>query len=221
MAFGWFKRQAPPPSAAPAGGPSGAYSGAHSGAYTNLDRLRAEVKQRDEDRRLTLEILRLLKPGRAPKAMAEEIMDACRGPFGLTTFYLALVDYDADRLTFPLYYEGGKSRVVAPRVYSQFNGLTRRILMEGRSAYFPTKALQEEAGVSYTEAERLTGLIPESWFGVPLGAGPGWPDRPFGALSFQSFTQDAFPPARRQIMEALGGALALALKADPSKRLRP
>lgn len=219
MALGWFKRQEPTKATEPMGN-SGPASGGHSGAHGFLDILHEEVRQRDEDRRLFLEILQRLKPGLAPKAMAEDILGACREPFGLTTFYLAMVDYDTDRLTFPVYLEGGKLRVVAPRAASQFSGLTTRILSEGHSYYFPTKALQEEAGVSYTDAERMTGLIPESWFGVPLGAGPGWPGHCFGALSFQSFPQDAFPPARRQIMEALGGAFSLALKADPSKRLK-
>ena len=219
MTFGWFKRQeAPRAGEAP---PAASRSGAHSGAYEGMDRLRAEVRERDEDRRVSLEVLRLLKPGREPKALAEALLNACREPFGLTTFYLALVDYEADRLTFPLYFEGGKPRTVAPRVYSQFSGLTSRILHEGRSFYFPTKALQEEAGVSYTDAERMTGLIPESWFGAPLGAGAGWPGPPFGAVSFQSFQAEAFSPARREIMGAFGAALALALKADPSRRLRP
>ena len=213
MAFGWFKRQEPAPPAGQAQGPG------LSGAYDGLDRFRAEARERDEDRRLSLEILRHLKPGREPKAMAEDLMNVCIGPFGLSTFYLALVDYETDRLTFPLYHEGGKLRVVAARVYSKFSGLTTRILQERRAFYFPTKELQEEAGVAYTDAERMTGLIPESWFGLPLGAGPGWPGPPFGVLSFQAFAPEAFSPARREIMDAFGAALALAVKADPSKRL--
>lgn len=217
MAFGWFKRQEPPRDAAAPQAPR--VSGAHSGMFEGLDRLRAEARERDDDRRLALAVLRLLKPGREPKALAEALMGACQEPFGLATFYLAMVDYEADRLTFPLYLEGGKSRVVAPRVFSQFNGLTTRILQERRAFYFPTKASQEEAGVSYTDAERMTGLIPETWFGVPLGAGPGWPDPPFGVLSFQAFPQDAFSPTRQEIMAAFGMALALALKADPAKKL--
>ncbi|MBS1766120.1 MAG: hypothetical protein JST05_01765 [Acidobacteria bacterium] len=217
MGFGWFKRSEAAGHASVPREPRA--SGPHSAAREGADRLRAEAQERDEDRRLALEILRGFQPGLDLKALAESLLNACREPFELATFYLALVDHEADRLTFPLYLEGGKRRVVAPRSFSQFSGLTTRIIQERRAFYFPTKALQEEAGVAYTDAERMTGLIPESWFGVPLGVGPGWPDPPFGVLAFQAFAQDAFSPARREIMTAFGAALALAARTDPARKL--
>ena len=208
MAFAWHKRHdAVPPKADGSAAPS------------ELERLRAEVRERDEDRRLALEVLRILKPGLEPKILAESIRSACEGPLGLATYYMALVDHGRDQLSFPLYCEGGKARVVAPRVFSEFGGLTTRVLVEKQPLYFPEKRLQDDAGVAYTDAERITGLIPETWFGLPLGAGPGWPDLPFGVLSFQAFPKDAFSPARREIMGAIGAALALALKTDPGRIL--
>ena len=206
MALDWFKRRgSPSPEGAPAAEPS------------EFDRIRGEVRERDEDRRLVLEILKTLKPGLEPRAMAESIRSGCESVLGLATFYLALVDYERDRLSFPLYCEGGKARTVAVRVFSEFGGLTTRVLTERTPLYFAEKGQQDEAGAAYTDAERITGLIPETWYGIPLGVGPGWPDPPFGVLSFQAFAKDAFSPSRREIMDGLAVALALALKTDPAR----
>ncbi len=188
---------------------------------TELESLEAELRERDADRRLTLEILGALKPTDGPKALAQSIRGGCEFALGLATFYLAMVDYRQDTLDFPLYLEGGKARVVATRVFSGFGGLTTRVLVAKQPLYFLDLDQQKEAGVAFTEAERITGLIPESWFGVPLGVGPGWPERPFGVLSFQAFAKDAFSPSRREIMATLGAALALALKTDPMRALDP
>jgi len=197
--------------------PSAELAGA--GASPEVQRLRAEVRERDEDRRLTLDLLRIMKPGLAPKVLAESIRNGCESALGLATFYLALVDYGRDRLLFPLYCEGGKARTITPRVFSEFGGLTTRVLTEKAALYFPEKRLQDDSGAAYTDAERITGLIPESWYGVPLGVGPGWPDRPFGVLSFQAFAKDAFSQTRREVMDAVGAALALALRANPARPL--
>ena len=192
---------------------------ARLGAPPELLRLRAEVRERDEGRRLALDLLRTLKPGLEPRVLAESIRNGCESALGLATFYLALVDYGRDRLFFPLYCEGGKARTIAARVFSEFGGLTTRVLTEKTALYFPEKRLQDDAGAAYTDAERITGLIPETWYGVPLGVGPGWPARPFGVLSFQAFAKDAFSPVRREVMDAVGAALALALKTDPGRPL--
>ncbi len=208
MFFGWFKR------------PERALMApASPQAPSELARLEAALKERDADRNLTLEILATLKPGLEPKALAESIRSRCEACMGLATFYLALVDYEHDTLDFPLYCEGGKARIVATRVFSEFGGLTTRVLRTKEPLYFPELRLQEEAGVAFTDAERITGLIPESWYGVPLGVGAGWPERPFGVLSFQSFPKDAFSASRREVMETVGAALALALKTDPGRPL--
>ena len=209
MSFSWFRRGDP---ALP--------GAARSAGRSELDRLRAEVAERDEDKKIALEALRVLKPGVEPKILCGLILDACQGSFGISTFYLALVEYSQDRLTFPFYSEGGKARNITPRVFSRFGGLTTRVLAERGPLYFPEKRLQDDAGAVYTDAERITGLIPESWYGLPLGVGPGWPEPPFGVLSFQSFSPEAFSRSRREVFDMLGAALALALRTDPARPLR-
>ncbi|HJW08231.1 MAG TPA: GAF domain-containing protein [Holophagaceae bacterium] len=185
----------------------------------NLEALRAQIRERDEDRSLLLEATRRLKPGGDPKAAAETLFELCRGPFELCTYYLALVDYGRDRMTFPFYFEGGKHRNSRPAVYSEHRGLTGRALESREALYYLSKETQEAHGVVYSEAERITGLIPQTWYGVPLGIGEGWEELPFGLVSFQSFQKDAFSETRRALMDALGAALALALKSDPAKAL--
>ena len=184
-----------------------------------LEALRAQIRERDEDRGLLLEAAQKLRPGVDPKEAAETLFELCRGPFELCTFYLALVDYEQDRMTFPFYFEGGKHRNSRPAVYSEHLGLTGRALTNREPLYYLSQETQEAHGVVYSEAERITGLIPQTWYGVPLGCGEGWGEEPFGLVSFQSFQKDAFSETRRALMDALGTALALALVADCGKAL--
>ncbi|HJW08230.1 MAG TPA: hypothetical protein VJ483_01275 [Holophagaceae bacterium] len=184
-----------------------------------LEALRAQVRERDEDRRLLLDASRILKPGAGPKALGQALFDLCHQPFDLYTFYVALADYESDLLSFPYYYEGGKARNLSPDRLSTFNGLTTKAMAAKESRYYASLEDQTAVGVVFTEAERITGLIPQSWYGVPLACGPGWADRACGLVSFQSFEKGAFSESRRDIMDALGALLSLALKAEPALRL--
>ncbi|HEX9008799.1 MAG TPA: GAF domain-containing protein, partial [Holophagaceae bacterium] len=87
-------------------------------------------------------------------------------------------------------------------------GLSERVLASGRPLYIRTMEEGQAAGSLLTAAEQATGLIPHSWYGVPLGRG----ERPVGLLSFQSFQTDAFDERRRRIMDALGIILARCLQ---------
>ena len=186
-----------------------------------LESLRAQIRERDEDRGLLLETMRVLRPGQDPRQAAEALFELCRGPFDLCTYYLALVDHERDRMSFPFYFEGGKHRNARPTVYSQHLGLTGRAIMSREPLYYISKETQEAHGVVYSEAERITGLIPQTWYGVPLGIGGGWDDLPFGLVSFQSYPLDAFSESRRALMDAMGAALTLALKVEPGKAVSP
>lgn len=183
----------------------------------NLDRriqaLQEEIREGDGDRGLLLQAALALPPGGDPAVLAGTVFNLCQAPLGLGTCYLALADYEADVLAFPFYFEGGKPRKPRSMKYSAFKGLTTRAIDARQRHYYPSLDAQKEAGASFTEAERVTGIIPETWYGVPLGLGEGWGARPFGLLSYQSFPKDAFPPGRRRILDALASLLALALKA--------
>jgi hypothetical protein len=183
-----------------------------------LEALRNRVRELDEERRLLLDATRTLKPGLGPKVLGQTLLDLCLGPLDLYTFYIAIADYAADQLSFPYYFEGGKARTLIPERMSTFDGLTTKTMAAGESRYFPTLDAQTEVGVVFTEAERITGLIPQAWYGVPLGVGPGWTGPAFGLVSFQCFQPDAFGESRRDLMDALGCVVAFALKAAPPRR---
>ncbi len=169
--------------------------------------LRELVQHLDQDMQLLLSAIEELDPGKSTLQLAETMHRLVFRSFDLASFYVALVDYDRDRLEFPFYHEGGRPRQHPSRRFSEVPGLTGRAIRSGGPLY--TRSLEEaqEAGAIFTEAEKGSGLIPSSWYGVPLGSAK----RPFGLVSFQSFQPDAFPEPRRKVLNALAELLAMAL----------
>jgi transcriptional regulator with GAF, ATPase, and Fis domain len=157
------------------------------------------VRHLDEDRDLLLGALERMRPGAEPRALAEVLLDICFKPLGLACFYMAVADWDHDQLRFVLYHEGGRARNHPPRRLSDRVGLSERVLSGRRPVYIRTLEEGHAAGSLLTAAEQATGLIPHSWYGVPLG----WGSRPVGLVSFQSFQTDAFSESRRRVMDAL------------------
>jgi hypothetical protein len=212
MRLPWFGRSGP--GETPPSDRAGTLEAETRKLAENIQALEAEIREGDRDRGLLLEAALALEPGGNPAVLTGRLFDLCQAPFELGTCYLALADYEADVLAFPFYFEGGKARKPRALKYSAFTGLTTRAIEARQRQYYPTLEAQKEAGASFTDAERITGLIPETWYGVPLGLGQGWEARPFGLLSYESFPKDAFPPGRRRILDALASLLALALKAQ-------
>jgi hypothetical protein len=164
-----------------------------------LDSTQELVRHLDEDRDLLLGALERMRPGSEPRALAEVLLDICFKPLGLACFYMAVADWGQDQLRFVLYHEGGRARNHPPRRLSDRVGLSERVLSGRRPVYIRTLEEGHAAGSLLTAAEQATGLIPHSWYGVPLG----WGSRPVGLVSFQSFQTDAFSERRRRVMDAL------------------
>jgi transcriptional regulator with GAF, ATPase, and Fis domain len=158
----------------------------------------------DEDRELLLTALERLRLGMAPLALAETLFEISFKPFGLACFYVALADWEQDQLSFLFYHEGGKVRRHPARRLSDRAGQSDHVLSEGKALYTRTNAEGQAAGALRTAAELTTGLIPNSWYGIPLGWGP----RPSGMLNFQSFEPDAFSDSRRRVMDALAALMS-------------
>lgn len=167
------------------------------------------VRHLDEDRDLLLGTLEGLRPGMSPLELGEALMAVCFKPLGLACFFVALADWRSDRLEFILYHEGGRARQHPSRSLSERAGLSERVLAGRRSVYIRTLDEGNAAGSLLTPAEQATGLIPHSWYGVPLG----WGERPCGLVSFQSFQTDAFSESRQRIMDALVGHMSNCLAA--------
>jgi transcriptional regulator with GAF, ATPase, and Fis domain len=172
-----------------------------------LEGTRELVRHLDEDRELLLDALQRLRPGQPIEAQAQVLLDVCFRPLGLACFYVAVADWDQDRLQFVLYHEGGCSRDHPARRLSERAGLSERVLSGRRPVYIRTTDEGQAAGSLLTAAELATGLIPHSWYGVPLGWGP----RPLGLVSFQSFQTDAFSDSRRRVMDALAALMSTCL----------
>ncbi|HJW72716.1 MAG TPA: hypothetical protein VJ486_07635 [Geothrix sp.] len=169
-----------------------------------LDAAEELVRHQDEDRDLLLKALNQLRPGMEPWDLAEALMGICFKPLGLASFFVARARWEEDLLEFVLYHEGGKIRSHPSRPLSARAGLSERVLTEGHSIYIRTLEEGKAVGSLLTAAEEATGLIPHSWYGVPLG----WGLRPSGLVSFQSFQPDAFSDHRRQVMDGLAALLS-------------
>jgi hypothetical protein len=159
------------------------------------------VRHLDQDRDLLLGALERMRPGVETQALAQVLLEICFKPLGLACFYVAMADWDEDQLRFVLYHEGGRARNHPGRRLSDRAGLSERVLSGRRSVYIRTLEEGHAAGSLLTAAEQATGLIPHSWYGVPLG----WAPRPDGLVSFQT---DAFSESRRRVMDALAALMS-------------
>ena len=165
------------------------------------------VQHLDEDRDLLLGAIERMRPGKDPGVLAQALLEVCFKPLGLACFYVAMADWGQDQLRFVLYHEGGRARNHPPRRLSDRVGLSERVLSGRRSVYIRTLEEGHASGSLLTAAEQATGLIPHSWYGVPLG----WGLRPVGLVSFQSFQTDAFSDSRRRVMDALAALMSTCL----------
>lgn len=166
------------------------------------------VRHLDQDRDLLLGALEHLRPGEPIQVLAQSMLDISFKPMGLACFYVAEADWDQDQLRFVLYHEGGRARLHPSRRLSERAGLSERVLSGRRPLYIRTMEEGHSAGSLLTVAEQATGLIPHSWYGVPLGHGA----RPMGLVSFQSFQTDAFSHGRRRVMDALVALMSTCLQ---------
>lgn len=173
-------------------------------ARASLEDTRELVKHLDEDRDLLLGALERLRPALSPRELSEALLEVCFKPLGLACFYVAQADWEADQLVFVFYHEGGRARNHPSRRLSDRVGLSERVLSGRRPLYIRTQEEGQAAGSLLTAAEQATGLIPNSWYGAPLG----WASRPWGLVSFQSFQTDAFSESRRRVMDALAVLLS-------------
>jgi hypothetical protein len=167
------------------------------------------VRHLDEDRDLLLGALERMRPGVTVQQLSQVLLDISFKPLGLACFYVAMANWDQDQLQFVIYHEGGRTRNHPSRRLSDRAGLSERVLSGRRPVYIRTMEEGHAAGSLLTAAEQATGLIPHSWYGVPLGHG----SRPAGLVSFQSFQTDAFSESRRRVMEALVALMSSCLEA--------
>jgi hypothetical protein len=171
----------------------------------SLGELQAQLM---EERAFIARILAGLRPG-IPWGEAGEILkNHCLRPFELSSIYLSRADWALGELQFPYFFEAGRARVREPIGMTGRPSLTARVVALEAPLYLATKEACMAEGMVLTEAELTTGLMNQTWFGIPLSGPAG---RVAGVLAFQSFHSEAFPPQRRLMMEAVAGITALHL----------
>lgn len=177
------------------------------------DALRRVLGSVEVERQVLASALEVVLPGQDAHHVGEGICSQTLAAFDLSTFFLALLDRKKDQLSFPYYHEGGKERHHPPRSFSDRPGVSGFVLKEGRPLYIRDLDEAQGLGAVLTAAEKASGLIPNTWYGVPLGFG----SLPAGLMAFMHFEVDAFPDSRRRVMDALGRLAGLVLAAaDPA-----
>lgn len=193
-------------------------SGAHpvAGALEReAEALRAELAElqelaqhMSEEEMLLLRAVEVLRPGMSARELGEALCRISLRPLNLVSFFLAIIAWEDKQVVFPYYHEGGRARDNPPMPMKEEGwGLTGHAVRARAPLYVPNFEEARRLGSYLSEAEKETGLIPESWFGVPFG----WGERPIGLVCFESYQADAFSASHRRLMEALSQVLALAL----------
>ena len=172
-----------------------------------LAETRELLHHQDQEKNLLLMAPERLRPGMDHRVLAETLLELVFKPLNLASFYVSLADYPADMLHWVIYHEGGRARNSPSRSMTGQGGLTAKAILAHQPLYIRTLEEAKAEGAQFSEAERLSGLVPQSWYGVPLG----WGERPFGLVSFQSFQPDAFSMETRRLMDALANLLAMAM----------
>jgi len=174
----------------------------------SLGELQAQLM---EERAFIARILAGLRIG-IPWVEAGELLKThCLRPFELSSMYLARTDWASGLLHFPYFFEAGRPRERPSRALNERPGLTGRVVALGSPLYLDSKEACMAEGMVLTEAELTTGLMNQTWFGIPMLGPEG---RIAGVMAFQSFHSEAFPPHRRLMMEAVAGITALHLGSD-------
>ncbi len=181
-----------------------------SDLLATLKEAEATLADIELENRLLFEAARILKPGMGLQAAGTALLDLIREPLEIATFYVAAVDWERDLIDYPVFLEGGRLRRHPMEIYSKNKGITGVAIERGEPLY--VRALDPEGialGAILSRAEAATGLIPQSWLGIPLAHAEGGEARPFGLVAFQVFPEDGFGPRRRELLERMARLLCL------------
>ena len=157
------------------------------------------------DRELVLRVVEALQPGMDIKALGKAMCETVFRPLELASFYVAVIDRERAIMSFPTYHEGGALRVYSDRDYKANSGLTGKTVESGKPHYVRSADEGLGQGAVFSSAEKLSGLVPQSWYGVPFGFG----EKRYGLVSYQCFQKDGFNESTRRLMDALTVILAL------------
>ncbi len=182
-----------------------------AGLLASVKEAEATLVETELENGLLIETARGLKPGMGMQAAGELLLGLIREPLQIATYFVAQVDRERDLMEFPIFLEGGRLRRHPVECFSKTRGLTGLAMDQREPLYI--RALDPEGialGAILSRAEAATGLIPQTWFGVPLSRPEVDGGRPYGLVAFQVFPKDGFSLRRRELLERLARLLSLA-----------
>jgi GAF domain-containing protein len=198
-----------------------------AGAYRYIakpfdkDELAMTIRFAAEQKRLRRErdyMAALVKASRAltqttnRDAQLNLVWDFVREQLEVSTFWIALYDLGSDTIHFPVYYDKDKPIHRAPRILGQDRatwGLAGYVVKTAQEAFWPSHEHGQEVCRTIGIKPLQVGDPRQSCFSIPLQAKS---EGVLGALSVQSYQQNAFDPALLNAVRALGNQVAVALE---------
>jgi len=180
-----------------------------------LEKLRNEadvLRSIESEMTLLRSAIEVLCPWKTRQQLAESLRELVFRAFDLSGFSVLGVDETAKRIICLHYFEAGTARHYPPRDYEKDPGLSGCVIQQRRSLYLRTIAESEALGAVHSPPELATGLVPSTYYGIPLFADASV----IGVLAFMSYPQDDFAPSRRILMDSLGRLLANAFYCSSS-----
>jgi len=129
--------------------------------------------------------------------------------FDTTSFFVALYDYERDRLTFPLLSKDGLRDSQEPIPVS---GMSRAVILHGVEVDVRDREAEGERlaslGIEWDEQEREPGRWARSWLGAPLRSRQG---EVTGLIALQNQLPNSFDDSDLSMLQAIAAPLALSL----------
>jgi PAS domain S-box-containing protein len=179
----------------------------HAASAVHNARLLKETRARAEQLSTLNEVGRTISSNVDIENVIEALQSQAARIIPFDTFYVALYDSTTGRLTYPLYYEGGKR-------YSEPSTVIKRETYLGRTIDTATPLLinrtEQELGSSTAPANPLgdTSKKSSSLMYVPLVYGA----RAIGLISVQSYTLNAYNDEHLSMLGAIANQAAVAIE---------
>lgn len=178
------------------------------GLRTQVEGAEREMAALELEMRLLGEACQRLRRGMDLQQGGEALLDLLQGPLELATFYVSRFDPVERALHFPVYFEGGRLRRHGSVSLRTHKGLTGRALESREPLYVRDMTPEGVAlGAQLSRAEEITGIIAQTWYGIPMSLGGG---EPLAFTAFQVAPRDGFPESRRAFLQRIARLLALA-----------
>jgi GAF domain-containing protein/DNA-binding response OmpR family regulator len=177
-----------------------AFVAQHVAAALERTRAAAEIRQRNAELAIVNEVGAALAKQLDFEAITELVGERLHSIFPESDLYVALLDADAGRITFPYEIAAGERYRSDPIPLGQ--GLTSKVLETRQPLLIRTQSEGTAAGML------AIGPTSESWLGVPILSG----DRVIGAIVIESLQPYAFSADDERLLTTLAASTSVALE---------